>query len=113
MIPGNEKKVTRMMNKIAKKGAKIAMGRGELLHTSGHGYREELAEAIKLVQPQHFLPVHGESVFLGAHAELAKELGVDRTMVIHDGDMLGVKPLLRRRTVSSGAFSSMKVGNCI
>lgn len=110
MIPGNEKQVMKMMNRISKQGAEIAMGRGELLHASGHGYREELAEAIKLVKPQHFLPVHGESVFLGAHAELARELGIERTIVIHDGDMIGVKPLMRQHTLSGGSMGSMKVG---
>ncbi|GMH37110.1 hypothetical protein BSKO_04983 [Bryopsis sp. KO-2023] len=109
MIPGNEKRVMKMMNRLSKQGPEIAMGRGELLHTSGHGYREELEEVIKLVQPQHFLPVHGESVFLQAHAEVAKELGIQRTMVIHDGDMVGVKHLMRKRTVSVGSMGSMKM----
>lgn len=31
---------------------------------------------MKLVKPQHFLPVHGEYAFLCAHAELAREIGI-------------------------------------
>ena len=94
----------RMMNNIAQKGPKIVMGRGEHLHASGHAYQDELAEVIKAVRPQHFLPIHGESVFMRKHAELAQELGVQRTRVIRDGEMLGVKHLMRRRTVSQGAM---------
>lgn len=48
MIPGNDTRVMKMMNNIAQRGPKIAMGRGELLHTSGHAYRDELDEV-----PQH------------------------------------------------------------
>jgi len=121
IIPGNEKRVMKMMNRICKLGAKIEMNRSDNLHASGHGYKEKLAEVIRLVQPQHFLPIHGpitpdlslprfptgESVFLNAHAELAKELGVERTKVIHDGEMLGVKSMRNRRTVSSGSMQVM------
>ena len=34
--------------------------------------RGELEEVMKLVKPQHFLPVHGEYAFLCAHAQLAR-----------------------------------------
>ena len=39
VIPGNEPRVTQMMNNISALGPEIAMGRGENLHTSGHAYR--------------------------------------------------------------------------
>ena len=93
-----------MMNNIAQRGPKIVMGRAEHLHASGHAYRDELAEVIRVVKPQHFLPIHGESVFMCKHAELAQELGVQRTRVIRDGEMLGVKHLMKRRTVAQGAM---------
>lgn len=59
VIPGNEKRVMKMMNRISKSGCDVIMDRSANLHASGHGYKEELAELIKLVKPQHFLPVHG------------------------------------------------------
>ena len=39
IIPGNSTRVTQMMNDIAAQGPEIAMGRSDLLHTSGHAYR--------------------------------------------------------------------------
>lgn len=39
VIPGNEVRVMRMMNRISEMGAEVAMGRGENLHCSGHAYR--------------------------------------------------------------------------
>ena len=65
MIPGNEKRVMRMMNEIAKRGPEIAMGREDCLHSSGHGYKEELDEVIKLLKPEHFLPQEQLDRFAG------------------------------------------------
>lgn len=98
MIPGNEKRVMRMMNEIAKKGPEIAMGREDVLHSSGHGYKEELDEVIKLLKPEHFLPVHGEYAFLKAHEQLARQSGVAHTTVIGNGQMLGVTPLRTKKS---------------
>lgn len=105
VIPGNETRVMSMMNRVAAQGTRIVMGRNENLHTSGHAYREELEEVLKLVQPQHFLPVHGEYAFLCAHAELAQELGVQDVSVIRNGQMLGVADKRNRRTVSTGSLA--------
>ena len=58
---------------------------------------------LKLVKPEHFLPVHGEYAFLCAHAELAIDLGFRNTSVIRNGQMLGVTPLRNARTLSSGS----------
>lgn len=90
IIPGNDTKVMSMMNNVSALGVEIAMGASEGLHTSGHAYRDELEEVMKLVKPQHFLPVHGEYSFLTAHAQLAKDVGIRNTSVIRNGQMLGV-----------------------
>ena len=42
IIPGNETRVMKMLNRISELGPMIAMGRGDTLHTSGHAYRGEL-----------------------------------------------------------------------
>ena len=42
VIPGNESRVMKMLNRISEIGSNIIMGKNELLHTSGHGYRGEL-----------------------------------------------------------------------
>lgn len=58
---------------------------------------------LKLVKPQHFLPVHGEYAFLCRHAELAQDLGVRDTSVIRNGQLLGVYDKRNAKTVSTGA----------
>lgn len=105
IIPGNDTKVMSMMNRIAELGPEIAMSRDDNLHTSGHAYKGELEEVLRLVKPQHFLPVHGEYAFLCAHAQLARENGVHYTSVIRNGTMLGVADRRNARTHSIGSMS--------
>jgi hypothetical protein len=59
-------------------------------------------EVLRLVKPQHFLPVHGEFAFLKEHELLGKASGIRHTAVIKNGEMLGVAPLRNGRVLSSG-----------
>ncbi|KAM7471508.1 hypothetical protein LguiA_009691 [Lonicera macranthoides] len=102
VIPGNEKRVMKMLNRISDIGSTIVMGKNEQLHTSGHGYREELEEVLRIVKPQHFLPIHGELLFLKEHELLGRSTGIHHTAVIKNGEMLGVSHLRNRRVLSNG-----------
>ncbi|MCL7026554.1 hypothetical protein MKW94_023180 [Papaver nudicaule] len=102
VIPGNETRVMKMMNRISELGSTIVMGKSEGLHTSGHAYRGELEEVLRLVKPQHFLPIHGELLFLKEHELLGKSTGINHTTVIKNGEMLGVSHLRNRRVLSQG-----------
>lgn len=42
VIPGNGTRVMKMLNRITEIGSTVVMGKNELLHSSGHGHREEL-----------------------------------------------------------------------
>ncbi|XVF54668.1 hypothetical protein PTKIN_Ptkin05aG0199500 [Pterospermum kingtungense] len=106
VIPGNESRVMKMLNRISEIGSTIVTGKNEGLHTSGHGYRGELEEVLKIVKPQHFLPIHGELLFLKEHELLGKSTGIRHTTVIKNGEMLGVSHLRNRRVLSNG-FSSL------
>ncbi|KAJ3678136.1 hypothetical protein LUZ60_001939 [Juncus effusus] len=105
VIPGNETRVMKMMNRLTDLGPTIVMGKDTGLHTSGHAYREELAEVLRIVKPQHFLPVHGELLFLKEHELLGRSTGIRHTTVIKNGEMLGVSHLRNRRVLSSGFVS--------
>ncbi|AQK60200.1 RNA-metabolising metallo-beta-lactamase family protein [Zea mays] len=105
VIPGNETRVMKMMNRLTDLGPKIIMGKDSGLHTSGHAYREELEEVLRIVKPQHFLPVHGELLFLKEHESLGRSTGIRHTTVIKNGEMLGVSHLRNRRVLSNGFVS--------
>ncbi|KFM27376.1 Ribonuclease J [Auxenochlorella protothecoides] len=96
-----------MMNAIAGLGTQVIMGSGTNLHTSGHAYRDELEEVLRLIKPQHFLPVHGEYAFLCAHAQLARDNGIQHTLVVRNGQMVGVGD--RRNRAEYGTPTSLSV----
>ncbi|CAL9130137.1 unnamed protein product [Musa textilis] len=102
VIPGNETRVMKMLNRISELGPTIIMGKNAGLHTSGHAYRGELEEVLKIVKPQHFLPIHGELLFLKEHELLGRSTGIRHTTVIKNGEMLGVSHLRNRRVLSNG-----------
>jgi ribonuclease J len=77
-IPGNEKLVGRTIDNLLKLGANVIYGRDQGIHVSGHASREELKLMHNLVRPKFFIPVHGEYRHLVKHAQLAREVGMDK-----------------------------------
>ena len=86
-IPGNEKAVSKIMNELTKKGAKIVF---QDTHVSGHACKEELRLIYALTKPQYAIPVHGEYRHLTSNAELAADMGIpkENIFVLHSGDVL-------------------------
>ena len=89
-IPGNEKLVNNMINKLLELGVKIIYGSAEEVHASGHGCQDDLAMIHALVKPELFMPIHGETKQLLAHKNLAQEMGMDEKniFVMHNGNIL-------------------------
>ncbi|MCF6465658.1 ribonuclease J [Clostridium sp. Cult2] len=77
-IPGNEKTVFRVINKLMEIGAKVIYETLADVHVSGHACQEELKLIHTLLKPKFFIPVHGEYRHLKRHAELAMELGMPK-----------------------------------
>jgi ribonuclease J len=91
IIPGNEKKIFRVIDHLSRREAHVICDDGSsgLIHVSGHGSQEELRLLINLVRPKFFIPIHGDYRFLRKHAQIALETGaVEHAMVIEDGDVL-------------------------
>lgn len=81
-IPGNEIRVNRIQNQLAKVGSRVISGETAHVHVSGHASSAELLTLLQLVRPKHFMPVHGEWRHLRAHSELAHAVGVEEGNVI-------------------------------
>ncbi|MBU5440216.1 ribonuclease J [Tissierella sp. MSJ-40] len=77
-IPGNEKTISRVINKLLEKGSKVIYESLADVHVSGHACQEELKLIHTLLKPKFFIPVHGEYRHLKRHAELAESLGMPR-----------------------------------
>ncbi|MDO4501880.1 MAG: ribonuclease J [Coriobacteriia bacterium] len=105
-VPGNEKAVTRVINSLAKIGADVWDKRRAMVHVSGHAGAEELKLVLSIVQPEHFMPVHGEATHLRAHAKLARKTGVeaDKIFILENGESLELshKGVRIGETVQSG-----------
>lgn len=87
-IPGNDVAISRLINELFRRGAKVLYDAIEDVHTSGHATRPELKKMIEMVKPRFFIPIHGEYRHLIHHAELAVECGVadERVCVIQNGE---------------------------
>lgn len=78
LIPGNEKRVLRMINGLLRTGARVHYGEkakveaGGPIHASGHARRAEIQKVIEIFEPDHVVPVHGELHQLMACAEIAR-----------------------------------------
>src|SRR5262245_45996948 len=84
-IPGNESNVARVIDALHRAGAEVIHDRNAAVHVSGHASQEELKFLLDLVQPEFFVPVHGEYRHLVHHARLAREVGVAPERVIGCG----------------------------
>ena len=68
-IPGNEKKIYQLYNRIAELNAEMITNRDLLIHASGHPGQEDLKQLIDVAKPTHYIPIHGETYFLRKHIE--------------------------------------------
>lgn len=86
-IPGNEKSVSRVINELSAKGAKVIF---QDTHVSGHACQEELKLIYSLVKPKFALPIHGEYRHMKANAEIAKSLGIpsENVLIAQCGDVI-------------------------
>ena len=77
-IPGNERAITAVINKLYEQGAEVVYEKVSEIHTSGHAKQEELKLLLSLVRPKYFIPIHGEVRHLVRHIQLAAEMGIPR-----------------------------------
>ena len=105
-IPGNEKLVSTVVNKLFKKGAEVIYGSGQNVHVSGHACQEELKLMQTIVKPRFFIPVHGEYRHLKLHAELALKTGLNKRNYVlpETGDVIEItrNSIKKNGSVNSG-----------
>ena len=82
IIPGNERGVQILKDKLTRQGAKVTQSRDIDIHSSGHAPQEELRDVIRLIKPKFLIPTHGYYFMRAANRENAVESGVKRENVI-------------------------------
>lgn len=84
-IPGNEKNVGYIHNRLVGQGLEVINHHHGLVHVSGHPGRGELERMYQLVRPQIAIPTHGETRHIHEHAKFAKALQVPKTIEMENG----------------------------
>ena len=93
-IPGNSASINRIINKLYLKGVRVYTNT-ELkdIHTSGHAKQEELKWMLRIINPEYFMPVHGEYRMLKKHRDLAIACDIkpENVFIMRNGDVLELK----------------------
>ncbi len=121
MIPGNEKRISRMINHLYKFGAHVYYDDGSQppVHVSGHACAEEMKLLLNLVRPKFFIPIHGEYRQLYRHAELARSLNAvgkkvliaetgDRIQLSHEDARINGKVTVGRIFIDQGSLDEVE-----
>jgi ribonuclease J len=91
-IPGNEKSIALVENRLAEKGIEIVNSDRHLVHVTGHPRRGELKRLYEIVRPELAVPMHGEYRHLTEHARFASEIGVPQSLVVPNGSLARLAP---------------------
>ncbi len=86
-IPGNEKNVAGLVNRLLGLGAEVITLDDAQVHVSGHCKAGEIRDLYNILKPSMVLPVHGDETQQTAHANIARQMGIDH-LVPKDGQVI-------------------------
>ena len=92
IIPGNEKKLYKLHNKLVKEEVEVISEENNFVHVSGHPNREDLKDMYNWIKPQTVIPVHGEHRHMAEHINFAKEMQVPNAIKVENGDIVKLYP---------------------
>lgn len=89
VVPGNERAVQNLKDKLSRMGAHIIHYKTSDVHSSGHANADELAWIHRKIHPKFFIPVHGYHYMLRVHADIERKLGMmEENIIIPDNGMI-------------------------
>ena len=90
IIPGNEEKIERMQEKLRDAGVEVISSEEYMVHTSGHGTKEDIKKMFSLLRPKVVIPVHGDKRAIRQQKRYTEELdcGVRQVLIVRDGDVV-------------------------
>lgn len=93
-IPGNADSINKIINKLYLKGVRVFTNTEfSDIHTSGHAKEEELKWMLRIIEPEYFMPMHGEFRMLKKHGDIATVCGVnpDNVIIAENGNVIKLK----------------------
>lgn len=101
-IPGNENNVNKVMDGLLRLGADVVHSGVMDVHATGHAQADDIKTYLSIVNPDWFVPIHGEYRHMVANARLGELMGVpsDHVVMCEDGDVIeltadGLQPVGR------------------
>ncbi len=82
VVPGNERTVQNLKDLLYREGARVIHYQMMDVHAGGHAQQEDLKMMIRLVNPQYFVPGHGNFYLRRLHADLAIYLGIPENRIL-------------------------------
>ena len=76
-IPGNERAVNETVDRLYHIGCDVITTRDAPIHSSGHGFSEEIKLMLNLTRPRYVMPFHGDFKRIHLHGQLAEAVGVE------------------------------------
>ncbi len=92
IIPGNERTLFELHNRLVLAGIEVITEEDHFVHVSGHPCREEVEQLYRWLRPRIVVPVHGEPRHLHAHVLFARRQGIAHAPWIRDGEVLRLAP---------------------
>ncbi|MFO0557035.1 MAG: ribonuclease J [Polyangiales bacterium] len=87
-IPGSERAVFSLICDLERAGVDVHFRLTDSeVHVSGHAARDEQTRMIDLLKPRSFVPLHGTYHHLKRHADLARSMGIENTVLLENGDV--------------------------
>lgn len=82
IVPGNQIAVQRLIDSLLGLGAKVIHQSFMDVHTSGHGYQEDMKQMYELIKPRYVMPVHGWPSFIHEAAFLLNKWGMKKKNIL-------------------------------
>ena len=113
IIPGNEKKLFKLHNKLVKNNINVISEDNAFVHVSGHPNRDDLKDMYNWVKPKSVIPVHGEHRHMAEHINFAKEMQVPYPVGVENGDIVRLYPGDKPEIVDKAPVGRMYVDGTI
>lgn len=94
VVPGNERSVVGVINKLIRLGANVVTKDDREVHTGWHAFQEEQKIMLNLVQPKYFMPIYGDLYFRHAHKNTAVSMGMkeEDILLLDNGNIVDFGP---------------------
>lgn len=82
VIPGNERSVQYLTDKLYRDGAEVINYKMLDIHAGGHAKQEDLKMMVDLVNPKYLIPIEGNHSFLKIHGKIVMQNGFPSSRIL-------------------------------